>query len=121
MLQLTGKIHRVLPLVTGEGKNGTWRKQEFILETNDQYPKQICISAWGDKIDENIIKAGVAVTVSVDIESREYNGRWYTDVKAWKFDAQNAPGAASGASTTNTAPATDHPLSPLTGEEDLPF
>ena len=65
--------------------NGTWRKQEYILETASQYPKKVCFMAWGDKIDEFSIKKGESLVVSVDLESREYNGRWYTDVKAGKF------------------------------------
>ena len=58
--------------------------KQYILETDDQYPKKICFMVWSDKIDELAIKQGENLSVSIDIESREYNGRWYTDVKAWK-------------------------------------
>ena len=83
-MELSGKIIQLLPEKTGESSRGPWRKQEYILETEGQYPKQVCFMAWSDKIDEFAIKEGENLVISIDLESREYNGRWYTDVKAWK-------------------------------------
>jgi hypothetical protein len=83
-LEISGKIIELLPVKSGQSSNGEWRKQEYILETETQYPKKVCFMAWGDKIDQFNIKQGESLTVAVDLESREYNGRWYTDVKAWK-------------------------------------
>ena len=83
-MEINGKIIELLPEKSGQSANGTWRKQEYILETTSQYPKKVCFMAWGDKIDQFAIKQGESLVVSVDLESREYNGRWYTDVKAWK-------------------------------------
>ena len=83
-MEVSGKIIELLPEKSGQSANGGWRKREYVLETEAQYPKKICFMAWGDKIDQFEIKQGERVTVSVDLESREYNGRWYTDVKAWK-------------------------------------
>lgn len=95
-MEIKGKIVQVLAPQTGEGKNGPWRKQEFILETDTaQYPKKVCIAAWGDKFGEGTVQEGNTVNVSFDIESREYNSRWYTDVKAWKIEALNGQSAAS--------------------------
>ncbi|MBN4049735.1 DUF3127 domain-containing protein [Bacteroidales bacterium AH-315-N07] len=87
-MEITGKIIKILPLQTGTSQNGEWKKQEFILETPGQYPKKVCITIWGDKIDQFEIAEGDEVTASVDIESREYNERWYTDVKAWKVEKE---------------------------------
>src|ERR1043165_3644111 len=83
-MDISGKIIQLLPVQTGQGKNGTWKKQDFILETGDQYPKKVCIAVWGDKINMGNFKMGDMVEVSFDVESREYNGRWYTDVKGWE-------------------------------------
>jgi hypothetical protein len=83
-MELNGKIIELLPEKTGQSANGPWRKQEYILETDGQYPKKVCFMAWGDKIDQFDIKQGENLVVTIDLESREYNGRWYTDVKAWK-------------------------------------
>ena len=77
-MEIKGRIIEILPLKTGQSANGEWRKQEFILETESNYPKKICFMAWGEKIDEFAIKQGETLKVSVDLESREYNGRWYT-------------------------------------------
>jgi hypothetical protein len=97
-MQITAKIIQLLPLQTGTGKNGEWRKQEFIVETDGQYPKKICLSVWGDKIKEDILQAGAKLQFSLEIESREYKGKWYTDVKAWKVegDSQNSSAAMIG-------------------------
>ena len=97
-MQITAKIIQLLPLQTGTGKNGEWRKQEFIVETDGQYPKKICLSVWGDKIKEDILQVGAKLQFSLEIESREYNGKWYTDVKAWKVegDSQNSSAAMIG-------------------------
>lgn len=83
-MEIKGKIVELLPLKSGQSANGEWRKQEYVLETDANYPKKICFMAWGDKIDQFNINMGDQVEVSIDLESREYNGRWYTDVKAWK-------------------------------------
>ncbi len=89
-MQLTAKLVQLLPLQTGNGKNGQWKKQDIIVETEGTYPKKICISIWGDKINESVLKLGTMLNISFDIESREYNSRWYTDVKAWKVEAAGA-------------------------------
>ena len=81
---ITGEVTDVLDEESGQGKNGTWRKQQFIIETPGQYPKQVAVVQWGDNIDKFGIKKGETVTAHIDIQSREFNGRWYTDVKAWK-------------------------------------
>jgi len=89
-MELNGKIIQLLPEQSGESAKGPWRKQEYILETDGQYPKKVCFMSWSDKIDEFAIKEGETLTVSIDLESREYNGRWYTDVKAWQVTRVDA-------------------------------
>jgi hypothetical protein len=89
-MEINGKIIDLVPEKSGQSANGLWRKQEYVLETEGQYPKKVCFMAWSDKIDEFAIKEGENLVVSVDLESREYNGRWYTDVKAWKVTRAGA-------------------------------
>lgn len=86
-MDLKGKVILTMPLVTGEGKNGQWRKQEFVIETGDQYPKKVLFSLMGTKIDQNPVVLGQEVVVSFDAESREYNGKYYTNLNAWKISA----------------------------------
>jgi len=111
-MQLTAKLIQVLPLQTGEGKNGAWKKQDIILETESQYPKKICVSIWGDKINENQLKIGSQLKIDFDVESREFNGRWYTDIKAWKVETVNGGGSKT--------PTSDETV-PEDNKEDLPF
>ena len=95
-MQLTAKLIQLLPIQTGSGKNGEWKKQDIIVETDGQYPKKVCISIWGDKINEGQLQIGNLLKIDFEIESRDYNGRWYTDIKAWKIEVaitstQNTP------------------------------
>jgi len=83
-MEIIVKVHKLLPLQTGEGKNGIWKKQDIIVETDATYSKKICISIWGDKIIESHLIPGNMLRIEFEIESREYNGKWYTDVRAIK-------------------------------------
>ncbi len=117
-MEIKGKIVHVLDEVSGNGRNGQWRKREYILETEGNYPKKVCLTVWGDKIDQFGIQAGDEVIAGIEIESREYNNRWYTDVKAWKMDK------ASGAGQTSPPQGQQPDVSTFndeSGEDTLPF
>jgi len=122
-LEITGKVINVLAEQTGSGKNGTWVKQDFVIETNEQYPKKVCFSAWGDKAAAiKNLAMGTPVKVSFNVESREFNGKWYTDLRIWKIET----GSASQSSPTTSAPfpgSQDEyaPSSEPEGANDLPF
>lgn len=81
-MQLTAKLTQLLPIQTGTGKNGQWKKQDIIVETDGQYPKNVCISIWGEKINEGKLQISNLLKIDFDIECREYNIKWYTDIKA---------------------------------------
>jgi hypothetical protein len=89
MMEIKGRLIRKLPVQTGQGRNGEWKKQEFILEMEGTYPKKVCVSVWGDKVNMASFDEGSMLTASIDIESREFNGKWYTNVTAWKVEAAN--------------------------------
>jgi hypothetical protein len=92
-MELNGKIVEVLDVVTGEGKNGTWKKQDYVVETvNSKYPKKVAFTVWGDKIDKFNIEKDTNVVVSIEIESREYNGKWYTNVTGWDVKIDDTAG-----------------------------
>jgi len=125
-MEVSGKIAQLLALQQGTGKNGVWKKQEFIVETSGEYPKKICFSLWGDKIDQSPLKEGTPVKVSFDIESREYNGKWYTDAKAWKVEGAGAGESSNAASAdSNAADAFNNANASFNmssaEENDLPF
>jgi hypothetical protein len=81
-MNISGKVYQILPEARGEGKNGPWSRQDFVIETDDQFPKKVCISVWNNKIKLSELKQGDKVDIEISVESREYNGKWYTDVKA---------------------------------------
>src|SRR5271154_6030685 len=118
-MELKGKIIQILPAQTGMGKKGQWKKQEFIIETQAQYPKKVCLSVWGDKIDQFNLSVDDVVNVSVDLESREYNGRWYTEARAWKVDKSGSAG--SSAAPPPSAGDEHFQTSSGTTTDDLPF
>ena len=117
LMELTGKITQILAEKTGSSARGPWRKQEYIIETQGQYPKPVCFMLWGDKIDECRIQVGQELIVSVNLESRENNGRWYTDVKAWKVAATGAAAADNAAPEYTGPPVYDEGQA----EDDIPF
>jgi len=105
-MELQGKLVKVLPSVTGEGKNGAWIKQDFILETQEQYPKKICISAWGEKVEAlKRLQLGDLLKVGINAESREYNERWYTELRGWKIDVISAISGATPGELPNQSDA----------------
>ena len=86
-MEVQGVLKQILPIESGESKSGkTWQKQTIIIETADAYPKQIAV-----EVSEKALSSlqdyseGMTITCSINIESREYNGRWFTSVKAWKI------------------------------------
>jgi len=118
-LKITGEVTNVLPEETGTGRNGTWRKRAFILKTPGEYPKEVCVIQWGDTIDKFPVESGETITAHIDIQSREYNGRWYTDVKAWKIERKDGGGTKS---PSDDGPPVPEDSEGLEGEDDaLPF
>lgn len=93
--QISGKIIKILPAQTGSGKNGQWIKVEFVIETQDQYPKKVCLSTWGDKASNmDSYQIGEAVKVSFNPESREYNDKWFTELRVWKMEREGGKAQA---------------------------
>ena len=108
-MEVVGKIIQVLPLQEGVGRNGNpWKLQGYVLETLDQYPRKVHFEVFGeDRIRMNPCEIDQLVTVSFDIESREFNGRWYTSIRAWKIQQGDTTqaGAIPAAAPAQAAPA----------------
>jgi hypothetical protein len=91
-MEIKGKIIQKLEPQGGVSKAGNqWKKQEYVLETLDSYPKKVKFDFFGDRADQYVFEVGDLITLSYDIESREFNGRWYTDIHAYKADIEPAP------------------------------
>lgn len=134
-LELEGKIVQKLIPASGTSARGVWARQDFILEYMDgSYPNSVCFTAWGqDKVQElEKYAVGDAVKVSFNVKGREYNGRWYNDLRIWKIApagaaAPQAP-AAPAQGWQQAAPPYQAPPAPTfedipaeSPEEDLPF
>jgi len=125
-MEITGKIIVALPEQSGVSKAGnSWKKKEYVLETQDTYPKKVHFDLFGDKADKYPLSVGQTVRLSFDIESREYNGRWFTSIRGWQAEpiedssaaASAYPNAAPVAGSVPPPPA----MQPSDPNEDLPF
>lgn len=104
-MEITGKIIVAMPEVGGtSAKGNAWKKREYVLETMETYPKKVFFNFFGDRVDQFPLQVGQVVKVSFDIDSREYNGRWYVDIRAWKAEAPDAAPAAPMAQPVAAAP-----------------
>ena len=88
-MEIQGKVVRLGNLTEGTSARGAWRKQELIIETIEQFPKQVCLVCWGDRVAEaQNFTPGQTIKAQISIESREFNGKWYTDVRPFRFDIE---------------------------------
>jgi hypothetical protein len=119
-MEITGKVIQILPAETGTSARGEWQKQQFVIETEDEFPKKIALLVWNKKIALDNLE-GSKVKVGIEIQSREYNQRWYTDVMARSLELMESPSQASP-----PAPANENNPDPLADPQeeemdDLPF
>ena len=120
-LQVKGKIQQILKPESGVSRAGKeWQKQEFVIETDEQYPRKVCFTLFGEKTSlVNNLSEGEEVEVSFNLESREFNGKWYHNINAWKIDkpaAENIPEPPPEFRTEDIPPEPDEDAA-----NDLPF
>ena len=125
-MEITGKIIAVLPERGGVSqRTGTeWKAQEYVLETMEQYPKKMCFDVFGaDKIANFAIKVGDNLTVSFDVDAREYQGRWYNSIRAWKVERVVEQPVAAPQEQAASFPPVNAPVdfSSEDSKDDLPF
>ena len=133
-MEIIGKVVRLGNLTEGTSARGPWRKQELIIETEEQYPRTVCLICWTNQIDEiQKFAPGQTIKAQIEISSREFNGKWYTDVRVWRFDPVGAtatPAAASAQPVQQpmmhqtppaAAPAQDFYPPAEDSVDDLPF
>jgi hypothetical protein len=127
-MELSGKIIAVLPAREGVSKSGNpWKTQEYVLETHDQYPRKMCFNLFGaDKIDQFNIQLGEELTVLFDIDCRQWQDRWFNDIRAWKVERVGAQAPVAQPVNESAAPFPPVSAAPVdfsAGDEkdDLPF
>ncbi len=109
-LEIEGRIKQKLARQSGQGAKGTWTKQDFVLEYQDgNYPADVCLTAFGnDKVaDLDKYQVGDSIKVAFNLRAREYNGRWYNDVRVWRISpaGQGAPQQTGHQATQGYGPA----------------
>ncbi len=136
-LELIGSLIKIMPVQSGTSARGEWQKQEFVIKTQDNFPKDVCLNVWGaDKVaDLAAFSEGELLKISFNVESREYNQKWYTDLRAWRIerasvegDAPNQQAPSQSFSQPNAQGVTPQvaqqapgDLPDGAGEDDLPF
>jgi hypothetical protein len=128
-LELIGRLIKTLPVQSGTSARGAWSKQDFVIETLDQYPRKVCVSAWGERINGLAgANEGDILKINFTVESREFNERWYTDVRAWNIEKQGTSTSTSSQvqAVGNTPPPPLPNDDPFAGDtqqdvDDLPF
>lgn len=129
-MEFEGTVVQLLPQAKGVSARGEWVKQEIVFEQTGEFGRKVCVSFWGDKAQDAAgLKPGDKVKVAANVESREYNGRWYTEVRAWKIDRDQTAPAAQGSEYGWGAPSPSAgEMPPVSAEEpardefdDLPF
>lgn len=130
-MEIIGKAIAALPVKSGVSQRTgeQWQSREYVIETQEQYPKKICFEVFGtDKLQEFNIRNNDLIKVHFDITAREYNGKWYNSIRAWKVEHVNPDSSVVGA--TASAPAPQSPQAQATpvaaptthtSDDDLPF
>lgn len=127
-MEVEGKIIQKLPPQSGVSKAGNnWSKQEYVLETQEAYPKKIFFSFFGDRANQYPLNVGDTVRLSFDIDSHEFNGRWFTNINGWKAEKIDTTAAQQPTATAPQAVPGGAPMPPMPdfgggdAADDLPF
>ena len=117
-MEIKGKLTRILPAQTGQGRNGEWKKQGFVIELEGTYPRRVHFQVWNNKVNVDALTIGAMVNVFFDPESREFQDKWYTDLTAWRVDMDTA--AISPTSEAPSFPVSETFPEPNIGMDDQP-
>lgn len=116
-MEIQGKIIGALPEASGTSKAGKpWRKRTYVLETQEQYPKKLAFDLLGDRIDRFAPKVDEYVKVSFGLNSREFNGKWFTNATAWNVERPQSAFSQQPQQPVQQQPTTQPPNS-----STLPF
>ena len=120
-MEFEGIVYKILPPSSGTSSRGDWQRQDVVFEMPQEYSRKICVTFFNRPSDVALLKLGAMYDVSVNVESREYNGRWYTDVRAWRLKPKDST-AKDRVDSADIAPMPTQP-DPVSSSDsdDLPF
>ncbi len=127
-MEFEGTVVQIFDAAKGTSARGDWQRQEVLFEIQEgQYPRKVVVTFFNKEQEVKSMSVGGVYTVSINLESREFNGRWYTNANGWRVQSK---GAAAPAQAPAAAPMPPMPTSPMSeapsyssSEEvdDLPF
>ncbi|WP_297412475.1 DUF3127 domain-containing protein [uncultured Alistipes sp.] len=120
-MEFEGTVYKIMPVTKGTSARGEWQRQDVVFEMQDgSFARKICVTFFNRPDDVARLREGAAYNVSVNIESREYNGRWYTDIRAWRLQPKQE---AAPAPVPDLPPLGEEPAFGAAAAEtnDLPF
>ncbi len=133
-MEITGAVYKVHEMIKGEGARGEWQRQEIVIALPGEFPRYVAIEFWNERaVRAAALKEGDQISVDFRVESREYQGRWYTRVTGLSINqagavqqpSNNQQSAKSYPVYANNAPAQENSQSSVennaAGAEDLPF
>ena len=123
-MEFEGTVYRIMPVTKGTSARGEWQRQDVVFEMNDgSFTRKICVTFFNKPDDVARRREGATYQVSVNIESREYNGRWSTDIRAWRIQPrqQEAPAAAPMPDMPPLGEEPSYTATPAAEADDLPF
>ena len=123
-MEFEGTVFKIMPVTKGTSARGEWQRQDVVFEMNEgSFTRKICVTFFNRPDDVARLKEGAAYTVSVNVESREYNGRWYTDVRAWRIQPKENQAQPVTPQMPEAAPFEEpaYSTTPASEVDDLPF
>ena len=135
-MDLTGKVIAIMEARSGVSSRtgNNWMTQEYVIEVPGQYPRKMLFNIFGeDRIKQFNIQPGEEITVQFDIDAREYNGRWFNDIRAYNIIRGQVAGAVPAATpfppqqavaptaATSPFPPAQEPAAEEGTADDLPF
>lgn len=124
-MEFEGKVYKILPPTSGtSARGGEWRRQDVVFEMPQEFSRKICVTFFNKDHEVAQLREGMLCNVAVNVESREYNGRWYTDVRAWRITPVAAEPVAAEPEMPAMPPIVEEPsfaAAPVAEVDDLPF
>lgn len=121
-MKIEGIVKAVLPVRSGATQKGEWASMDFVLETQERYPQTVVINIFGkNKIDAYALKSGDMVSVDFEFRAREYNGRWFNEIRAWAVNHLGQEAAQPVVQGAVFAAPPETPQVPEAADDSLPF
>ena len=121
-MEFEGTVYKIMPVTKGTSARGEWQRQDVVFEMNEgSFTREICVTFFNKPDDVARLREGATYTVSVNIESREYNGRWYTDIRAWRIQPKQEPAPTPMPDMPPIAEEPGYASAPAAEVDDLPF